>query len=96
MTLFQLPIYQPQVNFRQFSLFEYLNSAVSFSPTIIWLTAGFLVVIFVVLSFILSYHWIRFGFETLVMAKARLAYYSVSVSLLVVMAISLAVYLSSL
>ena len=60
-----------------------------------WLAVGLLGVIFLIASFILVYHWKKFGLDKLVMTKMALSYFSVSAVLLTTMVISVAIYLNS-
>ena len=94
--MLQLPIIQPQTNFNQFSVLNFVGQFFNLSPNLIWAVAGLLGVFFAGVSFILSYHWNKFGIEILVMAKAKLLYYSVSALFIATMVISLAVYLNSI
>ena len=93
--MLQLPIYQLQTNNR-FSPLEFLNSFISFTPELIWLIAGLIGLFFVIFSFILSYHWKKFGLDIFVMARAAVIYFSVSAVLLAIMTVSLVIYLNSL
>ncbi|OGN09958.1 MAG: hypothetical protein A3J46_04480 [Candidatus Yanofskybacteria bacterium RIFCSPHIGHO2_02_FULL_41_11] len=93
--MLQLPIYQSQ-SINRFSPLEFLGSFINFTPELIWLAVGLVGLFFIIFSFILSYHWKKFGLDTFVMAKAAVLYFSVSAILLGTMTISLVVYLNSL
>lgn len=93
--MFQLPIYQSQTNFNSLPSLNLGSQFLNFSPELAWLAVGLIGIIFLIVSFILVYHWKKFGLEKLVMTKMALSYFSVSVMLLVIMIISLKVYLNS-
>ncbi len=76
--------------------FNFLNSWISFDSSAVWLGVILIAIFFAVISFILSYHWKKYGFEALVMAKAAWWYFSVSVALFGVTIVSLAIYLASI
>jgi len=78
--------------------FNFLNSLIdiNFNSSAVWLGVILTIILFAVISFILSYHWRKYGFETFVMAKAALWYFSVSAVLFSVMIISLTIYLGSI
>ena len=94
--MLQLPVYQPNVNFNQFTPFDFFGSLISFGPEMVWFLVGFMGLFFVVYSLILSYHWRKFGLDTFVMVKASLIYYIGSVILWAVIIISLGLYLKSI
>ena len=96
MSLFQLPIYQSQTNFNSLPSLNSVSGFLNFSPELAWLVVGLLVIVFLIASFVLFYHWKKFGFEKLVMTQAALLYSSVSAALLLVTMISLLMYLYSL
>lgn len=94
--MLQLPVYQPQTNFNPATAVNFLNPFLKLSPELAWLAVGLLVIVFLIASFVLFYHWKKFGFEKIAMAKAALFYSSVSITLLMITVISLAIYLNSL
>lgn len=96
--MLQIPIYQPQViSNNQFSPLGFLSALVlSIRPEFAWLFVLLIGIFFTIASFVLSYHWKRFGLEPLVMAKATILYFSISSVLLVTMVISVVVYLNSI
>ncbi len=96
LSMLQLPIYQLQTNFNPLPGLNWGSQFFNFSQELAWLAVGLLAIVFVFLSFILFYHWKKFGFEKMVMAKAALLYSSVSAALLLITMISLLIYLYSL
>lgn len=93
--MFQLPIYQSQTNFDSLSDLNFGSQFLNLSSEFAWIAVGFLGLIFVIASFILLYHWKKFGLEKLVMTKMALSYFSVSTALLTTTIISLVIYLNS-
>ena len=94
--MLQLPLYTPQFNSNQFNVQDVLGAWVVIKPEYLWLFVLLVFVFFIAWSFILSYHWKKFGFEKQVMAKASVFYFSVSGGLLSAMILSLVVYLNSI
>lgn len=93
--MLQLPLYQPP-NINHFFSLEFFNSIFSFTPDLVWFAVGLVGIFFVVFSFILSYHWKKFGLDTIIMAKAALIYFSVSTMLIITMVVAMMVYLTSI
>ncbi|OGM96248.1 MAG: hypothetical protein A3B86_03850 [Candidatus Yanofskybacteria bacterium RIFCSPHIGHO2_02_FULL_38_22b] len=94
--MLQLPVVQPQFNSNQFNVQDVLGAWVVIRPEYLWLFVLLVFMFFVAWSFILSYHWKKFGFEKQVMTKASVIYFSVSGGLLGAMVVALIVYLNSL
>ncbi len=94
--MFQLPIYQSQTSFNPLPGLNLGSKFFNFSSELAWLAVGLLGVIFIIISFILVYHWKKFGLEKLVMAKMALSYFSVSAVLFVTIIVSFVIYLNSL
>ena len=93
--MFQLPIYQSQNNSNPLSSLNIGGQFLNLSSEFAWLVAGLLVIIFLIESFVLFYHWKKFGLEKLVMTNMALSYFSVSAVLLTLMIISMVIYLNS-
>lgn len=94
--MFQLPIYQSQTNFNPLSDLNLGGQFLNLSPELVWLAVGLLGIVFLITSFVLFYHWKKFGFEKIVMTQAALLYSSVSAVLLLITTVSLLMYLHSL
>ena len=94
--MLQLPTYQSQTNFKPLSSLNLDSQFLNLSPELAGLAIGLLGIIFVVVSFILVYHWKKFGLDKLVMTKMALSYFSVSAALFVIMLVSFAIYSGSL
>ena len=94
--MLQLPLYTPQFNAHQFNVSDVLGAWVVIKPEYLWLFSLLVFMFFLVWSFVLSYHWKRFGLETKVMARASILYFSISGGLLATMALFLIVYLNSI
>ena len=93
--MFQLPIYQSQTNFNPLPTLNLGSKFFNLSSEFAWLAVGLLGVVFLIASFILVYHWKKFGLDKLVMTKVALSYFSVSAVLLTTTVISVAIYLNS-
>jgi len=93
--MFQLPIYKFQTDSNPLSSLNLGGQFLNLSSEFAWLAVGLLGVIFLIASFILVYHWKKFGLDKLVMTKMALSYFSVSAVLLTTMVISVAIYLNS-
>lgn len=94
--MLQLPLVQPQFNPNQFNVQDILGAWIVLKPEYLWLFVLLVGIFFMVASFILSYHWKKFGLEKQVMTKVSAIYFSVSGILLVAMILSLIIYLNSL
>ena len=93
--MFQLPIYKFKTDSNPLSSLNLGGQFLNLSSEFAWLAVGLLGVIFLIASFILVYHWKKFGLDKLVMTKMALSYFSVSAVLLTTMVISVAIYLNS-
>lgn len=65
------------------------NQVADFLKVLSLITFAVFVLIFFILSWALNYHWRRYGFDPAGIAQIRLFYFSVSLILLAVMALSL-------
>lgn len=95
--MLQLYIPNSLVDVNQISSLNVFGSLnIALSPLVAWAVIGLAGIIFFIISSVMKYHWRRFGFESLVMARAALIYFLVSTILFGGAIISLAVYLKSL
>lgn len=94
--MLQFPLYQPKFDSNQFSVQDVLGAWTTVNPDYLWIFAVLVALFFVAISLILSYHWKRYGFETGVMLRTSMIYFSVSGLLFAGMLISLFLYLDSI
>ena len=94
--MLQLPVVQPKFNSNQFNVQDILGAWVVVRPEYLWFFVLFVFLFFTVWSFILYYHWKRFGFEKKVMTRASVVYFSISGGLLGLMVLFMMIYLRSI
>jgi len=88
--------YKSDLNFNRVLSLDSVSPWLVIKPEYAWLAVFILGLFFAIASLVLSYHWNRFMIEKVVLAKASLIYFLVSVVLIVAMIISLTIYLNSL
>lgn len=86
-----LQINLPQAN----DLLQFYFDFSGFDPGIFWIVFYVFILAFIVISFILSYHWKNFIPIQKDMKKIFIIYFSVSSLFLISMLVSLKIYLSS-
>jgi len=86
-----MPVYEP-LNLFSRGVGEPL--AVIVAPRLLWLVFALILIFYLVMSWILVYHWNRHGQGKILFVRS--AYFLVTTSLLIIMAVSIFLYGSSI
>jgi hypothetical protein len=74
-------------------LFNFSQDLPSFDPQVLWIIFYVALLVVIVMSFILSYHWKNYSLNRKAMKKVYIIYFSGVVLSIIVMLISIKIYL---